>query len=58
MFQEVSVCSYQRVITQGDRDPYLNVPGSGRLGVFRADEERNETTLARVFTGEPVGEMS
>ncbi len=57
VFQEVSVCSDQRVITRDDRDPYLYVLGSRRLEVFRADEERNETTLARVLPGEPVGEM-
>ena len=57
VFQEVSVLSDQSLITQNDRDPYLYILGSGRLEVFRTDEQENETTLARVFPGEPVGEM-
>lgn len=57
VFQEVSTPPEQSVITQNDRDPYLYVLGSGRLEVFRSDEEGNEATLARVFPGEPVGEM-
>jgi GAF domain-containing protein len=57
VFQEVTVSPDHCLITQDDRDPYLYVLGSGRLEVFRADEEGNETTLARVFPGEPVGEM-
>jgi GAF domain-containing protein len=57
VFQEVSVLSEQSLITQDDRDPYLYVLGSGRLEVFRTGEEESETTLARVFPGEPVGEM-
>ena len=57
VFQEVSVLSDQSLITQDDRDPYLYILGSGRLEVFRTDEQENETTLARVFPGEPVGEM-
>ncbi len=57
VFQEVSAPPNQSLITQDDRDPYLYVLGSGRLEVFRADEEEHETTLARVLPGEPVGEM-
>jgi GAF domain-containing protein len=57
VFQEVSAPPEQSLITQDDRDPYLYVLGSGRLEVFRADEEEHVTTLARVFPGEPVGEM-
>ncbi len=57
VFQEVSAPPDQSLITQDDRDPYLYVLGSGRLEVFRAGEEEHETTLARVFPGEPVGEM-
>lgn len=57
VFQEVSAPADRSLITQDDRDPYLYVLGSGRLEVFRADEDGIETTLARVFPGEPVGEM-
>jgi GAF domain-containing protein len=57
VFQEVSTLPEQSLITQDDRDPYLYVLGSGRLEVFRSDEEDSETTLARLFPGEPVGEM-
>ena len=45
------------LIKQDDRDPYLYVVGAGRLEVFRSDEAGNEAILARVFPGEPVGEM-
>ncbi len=57
VFQEVSAPPEQSLITQDDRDPYLYVLGSGRLEVFRTDEDERRTTLARVFPGEPVGEM-
>jgi len=57
VFQEVSAPPDQSLITQDDRDPYLYVLGSGRLEVFRTDKDENRTTLARVFPGEPVGEM-
>lgn len=57
VFQEVSVPSDRPLIKQDDRDPYLYVVGAGRLEVFRSDEAGNETILARVFPGEPVGEM-
>lgn len=57
VFQEVSLPANRRLITQDDRDPYLYVLGSGRLEVYRSDDDDVETTLARVFPGEPVGEM-
>lgn len=57
VFQEVSVAADEFLITQDERDPYLYVLGSGRLEVFRTDAEEHEATLARVFPGEPVGEM-
>jgi len=57
VFQEVSAPPDQSLITQDDRDPYLYILGSGRLEVFCTDKEEHETTLARVFPGEPVGEM-
>jgi GAF domain-containing protein len=57
VFQEVTAAVDECLITQDDRDPYLYVLGSGRLEVFRIDGEQSETTLARVFPGEPVGEM-
>ena len=57
VFQEVSAPPEQSLITQDDRDPYLYVLGSGRLEVFRTDEDELRTTLARVFPGEPVGKM-
>ena len=57
VFQEVSALPDQNLITQDDRDPYLYILGSGRLEVFRTGEQEGETTLARVFPGEPVGEM-
>ena len=57
VFQEVTAPADRCLITQDDRDPYLYVLGSGRLEVFRVDDNDVETTLARVFPGEPVGEM-
>ena len=57
VFQEVSLAKDEFIISQDDQDPYLYVLGSGRLEVFRTDEDGNETTLARVLPGEPVGEM-
>jgi len=57
VFQEVATAPDECLITQDDRDPYLYVLGSGRLEVFRTDEGQSEATLARVFPGEPVGEM-
>lgn len=57
VFQEVSAPPDQSLITQDDRDPYLYILGSGRLEVFCTDKKEHETTLARVFPGEPVGEM-
>ncbi len=57
VFQEVSIPPDHCLIEQEDRDPYLYVVGAGRLEVFRTDEDDIESTLARVFPGEPVGEM-
>lgn len=57
VFQEVTVYPDQELISQDEKDPYLYVVASGRLEVFRTDEDRKETMLARVFPGEPVGEM-
>ena len=57
VFQEVSVAKDDFIIIQDDQDPYLYILGSGRLEVFRTDEDGHETTLARVLPGEPVGEM-
>ena len=57
VFQEVTVNPDQRFITQDDRDPFLYVLASGRLEVFRTDDGYKDTVLARVFPGEPVGEM-
>jgi GAF domain-containing protein len=57
VFQEVSLPADRLLIEQEDRDPYLYVVGAGRLEVFRSDGDGNESTLARVFPGEPVGEM-
>jgi len=58
VFQEVTVYPDQELISQDEKDPYLYVVASGRLEVFRTgDETKKATTLARVFPGEPVGEM-
>ncbi len=57
VFQEVSLPADELLIEQEDKDPYLYVVGAGRLEVFRSGGRSNESVLARVFPGEPVGEM-
>ncbi len=57
VFQEVTVEPAEQFITQDDKDPCLYVVASGTLKVYRVDETGEEIPLARVFPGEPVGEM-
>ena len=57
VFQEVTVPTGTQFITQDDHDPSLFVLAKGTCKVFRVDASQNEIPLARVFPGEPVGEM-
>jgi len=57
VFQEVTVDTDAQFITQDDHDPSLYVLAKGTCKVFRVDDGDQEIPLARVFPGEPVGEM-
>ena len=57
VFQEVTFQRTQQFITQDDRDPSLYVLASGTCKVVRHDDSQGEIPLARLFPGEPVGEM-
>jgi len=55
-FEEVSVGVSRQFITQDEHDPTLFILASGRLEVFRTEEE-GEMHLAVLHPGEPIGEM-
>ncbi|MCP5153255.1 MAG: GAF domain-containing protein [Ectothiorhodospiraceae bacterium] len=57
VFQEVTIPAGESFIRQDERDPCLYVIAAGTCKVFRTDEAGHEIPLARVFPGEPVGEM-
>jgi GAF domain-containing protein len=57
VFQEVTAREGEQIITQDENDPCLYVLSSGTLKVLRVNETDGEIPLARVFPGEPVGEM-
>jgi len=56
-FTEVSVAPGETFIMQGEDDPSLFVIASGRVEVYRVDNAGNETHIAEVGEGEPIGEM-
>ena len=57
VFQEVTVARGAQFITQDERDPSVYVLAAGSCKVVRSEEGGNEIPLARLFPGEPVGEM-
>lgn len=57
VFQEVSVDAGDQFISQDENDPTLYVIAAGVCKVLRVDDGGQEIPLARVFPGEPVGEM-
>ena len=57
VFQEVTFARGEQFITQDERDASLYVLASGTCKVVRHDDSQGEIPLARLFPGEPVGEM-
>ena len=56
-FHEVSVAPGDQFIMQGEDDPSLYIIASGLVEVYRIDNAGNEIHIAKVGTGEPIGEM-
>ncbi len=56
-FTEVSYPPNETFIMQGEEDPSLFVIASGLVEVFHLDNAGNETSIAKVGAGEPIGEM-
>ncbi|MCC7413219.1 MAG: GAF domain-containing protein [Gammaproteobacteria bacterium] len=56
-FEEVSIGAGEQFIRQGEEDPTLYLLASGRVEVFRLDEQGREIPLATVAPPEPIGEM-
>lgn len=56
-FEEFTVEAGSQFITEGSFDSQLFVVASGELEVFRTDEQGDEVPIARVYAGEPVGEL-
>ncbi len=56
-FRETSVRAGEQFITQDEEDSTLYVIASGRLQVFRVDDDGSEIPLAFVGPGDPIGEM-
>lgn len=56
-FQEVTVDAGTLFINEGSLDTQLFVVAAGELEVFHTDEQYDEVPIARVFPGEPVGEL-
>ena len=56
-FQEVSVAPGEQFIMQGEDDPALYIIASGLVEVFRINNAGNEISIAKVGSGEPIGEM-
>jgi NTE family protein len=55
----VSLPGGSRLFSAGDESDHLYLLRSGRLGVFRHDEDADEQSLIGIIRpGEPVGEMS
>lgn len=56
-FEEVTVDPGTLFINEGSLDTQLFVVASGELEVFHTDEQGDEVPIARVYPGEPVGEL-
>ncbi len=56
-FHEEGFAPGEQFIMQGEDDPTLYIVASGLVEVFRVDNEGNEISIAKVGTGEPIGEM-
>ena len=56
-FTEISYPPNETFIMQGEEDPSLFVIASGLVEVFHLDNAGNETSIAKVGPGEPIGEM-
>jgi len=56
-FTEISYPPNETFIMQGEEDPSLFVIASGLVEVFHLDNSGNETSIAKVGAGEPIGEM-
>jgi adenylate cyclase len=56
-FDEITVDAGAVFINEGELDPHLFVVASGELEVFCTDEQGDEVPIARVYPGEPVGEL-
>jgi len=56
-FEEVTVEAGTLFITEDSLDTQLFVVASGELEVFHADEQGDEVPIARIYPGEPVGEL-
>jgi len=56
-FEEISMPAGERFITQDRTEPYLYVLASGRLEVYRIDDNGEPLRFAIVVPGEPIGEM-
>lgn len=57
LFTEVSYPPNETFIIQGEEDPSLFVIASGLVEVFHIDNAGDETLIAKVGAGEPIGEM-
>lgn len=56
-FTEVSVGPGEQFIMQGEDDPSMYVIASGLVEVYKIDNAGNEIHIAKVGSGEPIGEM-
>ena len=56
-FAEVSYPPNETFIMQGEEDSSLFVIATGLVEVFHLDNAGNETLIAKVGPGEPIGEM-
>ena len=56
-FTEVSYPPNETFIMQGEEDSSLFVIATGLVEVFHLDNAGNETSIAKVGPGEPIGEM-
>ncbi len=57
LFTEVGYPANETFIIQGEKQPSLFIIASGLVEVFHLDNAGNETLIATVGAGEPIGEM-
>ena len=57
LFTEVGYPANETFIIQGEIQPSLFIIASGLVEVFHLDNSGNETSIATVGAGEPIGEM-